>query len=289
MRKLKNLNTVLLSIALMTLVVMGAFTFGQEMWWNIESWLDDQATQSSRGMKDTPELQERVGQLIPTQIVSYDTMNSFNRKTSWWVIPIERVGLQIDQDISEQDLEALNANLDHIIVTGEKRRPFTIREIARESRDFSSSSRMSYSSNLVLHNDETNEVLTLFDERVAVFKYLPVITHDSLGIAIIAANKDNNKDGKWTSSDVKTLHYYDLGLRQMHTAEFSGSFESLIKHREGSPNIYIETGIDLDSNGQIDSNWEPSRIQRFDTRTMKLQPVISKEELGKLQNSLNDE
>lgn len=140
--------------------------------------------------------------------------------------------------------------------------------------------------NLLLHFGRTNELVSVFDDRIGITAFNAELISGEMWIFITATNFDSNRDGMLNTQDMQDLYVYRVSKRQlMQFPQEQGTFLGRLLTHDAS-SVYLRYGIDRDDNGWYDHSREPKYIFLANLLNGDCQPLVPQELADELQRRL---
>lgn len=142
--------------------------------------------------------------------------------------------------------------------------------------------------NALIFDKRTGATTKIFDQRISIARLSLLNSAKPRMLAIIATDKDTNKDKSIDAGDIQHLYLYSVNDGELHKIEGIESGVSRVIDL-GSPDYFVvEAIIDSDKNGALERGGydripEPARLYRVDLKTFAATPLIAETLTAELQ------
>lgn len=269
LEKIKNYNQKILAIfgtILIVFAVIGLISFViiiiNEFDWNDQGELET-------GILSDEKIVELQRENKRKQIISFDNAQLVDTLNLIYCIPVSHKTLNKPEEIDEDLLGLLNADIDKSSYD------------KRYSRQFYGSF-----NNLLIYDYKSKDIKKLFDKRIN-FKIIETeYFEDDILIVFNAADQDTFKDGVINSKDYSALYIYSINGKKLKKIQKTEMTISNFKFVENSKNLIISFGVDHDKNGSFDDYKEPRVLEIYDYDSEELKMIVDKNTILELQNTL---
>lgn len=141
--------------------------------------------------------------------------------------------------------------------------------------------------NLLVHWLNTNQLLPLFKDRIAINAYYVEKVAGDTWLLIEASSDDTNRDGILNQSDLENLYVYALKSKQLHKINLlNASFiDYFVLNNDND--LMIRVGLDRNKDGSY-NYWdeEPTVLYQYALKENRLTPFVNPKLADQLQKLL---
>ena len=265
--KIKNYNhkilavlgTVLLLIAIISLILLTVFAIGELSRSSRYNRHDD-------GILSDEKIEELQKQNIRKQLISYETPKLVDSLNLIYMIPVTHKTLNREEFIEEEYLMELSS--DYSLGKNYSQKYYG---------DFN---------NLLIYDYKNHNINKLFEDRVNFESIQTEYFSDEILILFKASTKDTYKDGIINQLDHKTLFIYSLTTKDLKEIKLENADISEVDFVESSKDLILKFGIDHNKDGKFDEYSEPTVIKKYDYENGELIDIISQDINIELQKKL---
>ena len=157
----------------------------------------------------------------------------------------------------------------------------------REIRAYSEHRHANLANNFVLRNSERRSQRILFNKKVAIISLLINSDIELPGVAVAYADEDTDKDGKLTADDSIKVTHFDFRQSTQADFQFDGKFLSFDQSSAEDDIFRFRAYQDLDSSGELETNFEPVQVYEVSFSSGSIVPVLSHEVIENLQSIID--
>ncbi|MCL1943133.1 MAG: hypothetical protein FWF54_06255 [Candidatus Azobacteroides sp.] len=206
---------------------------------------------------------------LKKQIISYDTPILVDTVNSVYLIPVVPVNLKKAERFADASSD--------VIVASE---PGSVAVDSYSFKKQYGSSSVEYV-NMLIYSPLRNKIEKLFSDRILLFSINIYASKEDILLFFYAMEKDDNKDGRISPDDFRSLCIYSLKTQEMKVVKEPDATITGYQLMENSKDLLVRCGIDRNKDGKFDYYSEPYEIRRYNYEKQVLELVIP--------NSLHDE
>ena len=141
--------------------------------------------------------------------------------------------------------------------------------------------------NLVIYEAESNQSTVIFDQRISISNYQLNTVKEKNYLLIEGTDNDSNEDGFLDGNDLQKLFVYDLNEHKLRQVDMlANSNVGYVSWYAGGEELIVQIGIDRDEDGKFESSSEPKIFYNLNPDSASLQPIVSADQIAKLQRLL---
>ena|GEM_PF-3126432 len=141
--------------------------------------------------------------------------------------------------------------------------------------------------NLIMYDSKNNFSECLFNTRIALIDFVPVILNNKRKLFILASTDDTNKDSVINKDDLITPFLYDFEKREIEKLEEKNRLILDYKYIRETEDVFLSVAIDKNGNNTFDFKNEPNVLEKYDKNLNKFVPVVNDSLSTVLQNLVN--
>ncbi len=142
--------------------------------------------------------------------------------------------------------------------------------------------------NLILYNSMNSTSICLFNQRIAIIDFVPIINNNyKKKLFILVSTDDTNNDSILNKDDLLLPLMYDFEEKKMDTLAEKNQLILDYKYIKETNEIFLSVAIDKNNNNMFDFKYESNILEKYDEELNKFIPVLNDSLSAFMKNMLN--